>query len=66
MEGREMVTCECTSIKSCRIVKQSRGILQDSGKIARIIFRNAKKNNRLRAQAGSAVKKVHSGDRLAC
>ena len=60
-EGREMVTRVCTSVKSCRNVKQSKSIIQDSGKIARIIFRNAKKNNRLRTQAGSAVKKVYSG-----
>jgi prevent-host-death family protein len=38
MKGWEMVTCECTSVKSSRIVKQSTFIIQDLFRIASIIL----------------------------
>jgi hypothetical protein len=44
MKGRKMVTCGCTSVKSCHNVKQSRCILQYCIEKARTIFKKQKKH----------------------
>jgi hypothetical protein len=43
VDGREMVRGEWTSVKSCHVVKQSRGIIQVYLKIASFIFMNSGK-----------------------
>jgi hypothetical protein len=43
MKGGDMVTCECTSVKSRRNVKQSKYIIQALEKIARTNFMKRKR-----------------------
>src|SRR5574342_248284 len=45
VDGREMVRFEWTSVSSCHVVKQSKGIIQDYLKIASFILMNSKKNH---------------------